>query len=229
VSVLPTVFVVDDDPAILRAVSRLLNTAGYKVRTYPTSHALLEDHDAEIPGCLVLDVALPGLNGLQLQEVLNAAGCERFIVFITGYGDVPSSVLAMKAGAVDFLTKPFDDEPLLAAVDMAIEKDRAAREARSELLSIQSRLATLTQREREVLQRVVIGRLNKQIAADLGIVEKTIKVHRHRVMEKMGADSLAELVRMAERAGIGAPDKRRLTIAPARDSRVSATSDPLLD
>jgi FixJ family two-component response regulator len=219
VSVGPTVFVVDDDPAILRAVSRLLKAAGYDVRTYPTSHALLEEHDAAIPGCLVLDVALPGLNGLQLQQALNTAGCERFIVFITGHDDVPSSVLAMKAGAVDYLTKPFDDEPLLAAVDTAIEKDRAAREARSELHSIQGRLATLTHREREVLQRVVTGRLNKQIAADLGIGEKTIKVHRHRVMEKMGAASLAELVRIAERAGIGAPDRRPSAMAPAKLAR----------
>jgi FixJ family two-component response regulator len=217
VSLGPTVFVVDDDPAILRAVLRLLKAAGYEVRMYPTSHALFQEHDAAIPGCLVLDLALPGLNGLQLQQALSGAACERFIVFITGQADVASSVLAMKAGAVDFLIKPFDDKPLLTAVDTAIAKDRAAREARSELQSIERRLATLTQRERDVLRSVVNGRLNKQIAADLGIAEKTIKVHRHRMMAKMGAASLPELVRMAECAGIGALDNRSTT-APAKSS-----------
>jgi len=204
-STTPTVFVVDDDPAILRALSRLLKEAGYGVQTYSTAQALLEQHDPTIPGCLVLDVALPELNGLQLQQRLNDAGHERFVVFITGHGDVPSSVQAMKAGAVDYLTKPFDDTALLAAVAVAVEKDRHARERRQQFQSIQSRIASLTHREHEVLQGVIAGRLNKQIAADLGIAEKTIKVHRHRVMEKMRAASLAELVVMTQQA-----DRRRL-------------------
>ena len=199
-SIAPTVFVVDDDLAILRALARVLKEAGYSVQTYSTPHALLEQHDPTTPGCLVLDIALPELNGLQLQQRFNAAGHERFIVFITGHGDVPSSVQAMKAGAVDYLTKPFDDTTLLAAVATAVEKDRRAREGRLQLQSIQGRIATLTHREREVLYGVIAGRLNKQIAADLGIAEKTIKVHRHRVMEKMQAASLAELVRITQQA-----------------------------
>ena len=199
-SATPTVFVVDDDPGVLRALTRLLKESGYCVQAYSTPHALLEQHDPAIPGCLVLDVALPGLNGLQLQQRFNAAGHERFIVFITGHGSVPNSVQAMKAGAVDYLTKPFDDTALLAAVAVAVKNDARAREGRQQLQSIQNRIASLTHREREVLHGVTAGRLNKQIAADLGIAEKTIKVHRHRVMEKMRAASLAELVVMTQQA-----------------------------
>jgi FixJ family two-component response regulator len=206
-SIAPTVFVVDDDPAVLRALARVLKEAGYSVQTYTDPHALLEQHEPETPGCLVLDVALPELNGLQLQQRFNAAGHERFIVFITGHADVPSSVQAMKGGAVDFLTKPFDDTTLLAAVATAVERDRRAREGRRQLQSIQGRIDTLTHREREVLDGVVAGRLNKQIAAELGIGEKTIKVHRHRMMEKMQAASLAELVLMTQRAD---PDRTRI-------------------
>ena len=208
-SAAPTVFVVDDDAAILRALTRVLKEAGYSVQTYVTAHALLEQHDPTLPGCLVLDVALPDLNGLQLQQQLNSAGHERPIIFITGHGDVPGSVQAMKAGAVDYLTKPFDDTTLLAAVAVAVEKDGRERERRSQLQSIQSRIATLTQREHEVLQGVIAGRLNKQIAADLGIAEKTIKVHRHRMMEKMEAASLAALVVMTQQATLKR-DKSRL-------------------
>jgi FixJ family two-component response regulator len=197
-----TVFVVDDDPSVLRALTRLFTATGFKARAFASPAAFLEQHDSAAPGCLVLDVALPGLDGLQLQQALTASGCARPIVFITGRGDIPTSVRAMKGGAVDFLTKPVRDEDLLTAVRSAIEADRLAREAQVEMDALKQRLATLTPREREVLVHVVAGRLNKQIAADLGTVEKTIKVHRARIMEKMTVRSLADLVRIAERLGI---------------------------
>ncbi len=183
---------------------RLLTAAGFEARAFPSPAAFFEVHDPVAPGCLVLDVALPGLDGLQLQQALAVSGCARPIVFITGRGDIPTSVRAMKGGAVDFLTKPVNDKDLLAAVRHAIEIDRLAREAQVEMDALRQRLARLTPREREVLGHVVAGRLNKQIAADLGTVEKTIKVHRARIMEKMAARSLAELVRIADRLGIGA-------------------------
>jgi FixJ family two-component response regulator len=201
------VFVIDDDPGVLRALTRLLVAAGFEARPFSSPTAFLEQHDPAVPGCLVLDVALPGLDGLELQQRLTASGCARPIVFITGRGDIPSSVRAMKAGAVDFLTKPVDERELVRAVRNAIELDRLAREAQAELDVLRQRLAGLTPREREVLVHVVAGRLNKQIAADLGTVEKTIKVHRGRVMAKMAAPSLAELVRIADRLGI-APGSR---------------------
>lgn len=196
-------FLVDDDPSVLRALSRLLRAAGYGVRTFHSSQEFQADHDPAVSGCLVLDLAMPGLNGLELQEALAASGSQRPIVFVSGHGDVSSSVQAMKAGAVDFLTKPVSEENLLAAVGRAIARDRQMRQAWAELQAIGARLATLTPREREVLEHVVAGRLNKQIAADLGTVEKTIKVHRSRMMEKMGVRSLADLVRIAERSGFG--------------------------
>lgn len=186
---------------MLRALSRLLRVAGYGVRTFHSSQEFLADHDPAAPGCLVLDLAMPGLNGLELQDALVASGSQRPVVFVSGRGDVSSSVQAMKAGAVDFLTKPVSEETLLAAVGRAIERDGQMRQAWAELRAIGARLATLTPREREVLQHVVAGRLNKQIAAELGTVEKTIKVHRSRMMEKMGVRSLADLVRIAERSG----------------------------
>jgi FixJ family two-component response regulator len=188
------VFVIDDDPSVLRALTRLLTAAGFPARAFASPAGFLEQHDPAAPGCLVLDVALPGLDGLQLQQALTVSGCARPIVFITGRGDIPTSVRAMKAGAVDFLTKPVNDEDLLAAVRNAVEMDRLARAARAELDAFKLRLATLTPREREVLAHVVAGRLNKQIAADLGTVEKTIKVHRARVMHKLEVDSVAALV-----------------------------------
>jgi FixJ family two-component response regulator len=200
--------VVDDDPSVLRALARLFSAAGLEARAFPSPAAFLEVHDPATPGCLVLDVALPGLDGLELQQALTVSDCARPIVFITGRGDVPTSVRAMKGGAVDFLTKPVNDTELLAAVRKAIEVDRLAREARVELDALRQRLASLTPREREVLGHVVAGRLNKQIAGDLGTVEKTIKVHRARIMEKMAARSLADLVRIAERLGIPAPAAR---------------------
>ena len=199
----PTVFVVDDDPAVLKGLSRLLRSARLEVKTFPSPREFLDQHDPNLPGCLVLDVAMPGLNGLELQQEVAAKGGARQIVFLTGHGDIPMSVAAMKRGAVDFLTKPVDDAALLNAVHAAIAKDRVQRQARAEVAEIEQRLATLTPREREVLEHVIAGHINKQTAADLGTVEKTIKVHRARVIEKMKVHSVAELVRLAERAGIG--------------------------
>lgn len=196
---------VDDDPSVLRALARLLSSAGLEARGFPSPAAFLQAHDPATPGCLVLDVAMPGLDGLEVQQALAVADGARPIVFLTGRGDIPTTVRAMKGGAVDFLTKPVNDRDLLAAVRNAIEIDRAAREAQTELDALRQRLASLTPREREVLVHVVAGRLNKQIAADLGTVEKTIKVHRARIMEKMAVRSLADLVRVAERLGVSRP------------------------
>jgi FixJ family two-component response regulator len=190
---------VDDDPSVLRALTRLLSSAGLEARGFPSPAAFLDAHDPATPGCLVLDVALPGLDGLEVQKALSVSDCARPIVFITGRGDIPTTVRAMRGGAVDFLTKPVNDRDLLAAVRNAIEIDRVARLAQVEMDAMRQRLASLTPREREVLVHVVAGRLNKQIAADLGTVEKTIKVHRARIMEKMAVRSLADLVRVAER------------------------------
>jgi len=194
--------VVDDDASVLRALTQLSSAAGLEARGFPSPAAFLQAHDPATPGCLVLDVALPGRDGLDLQQALSASDCARPIVFITGRGDIPTTVRAMKGGAIDFLTKPVNDSDLLAAVRNAIEIDRVAREAQVEMGALKQRLASLTPREREVLAHVVAGRLNKQIAADLGTVEKTIKVHRARIMEKMAVRSLADLVRVAERLGL---------------------------
>jgi FixJ family two-component response regulator len=197
-----TVFIVDDDPSVLKALRRLLAAAGFEVAAFESPQAFLDRYDPGIPGCLVLDVAMPGLSGMELQQELAARGSALPVVFLTGHGDVPLSVQAMKRGAADFLTKPVDENDLLAAVRGAFERGRALHKARAETAEIERRLATLTPREREVLQHIVAGRRNKQVAGELGIVEKTIKVHRARVMEKMRARSLAELVRLAERAGV---------------------------
>jgi FixJ family two-component response regulator len=198
----PTVFIVDDDPAVLKGLSRLMRAARLNVEVFATPQEFLGRHVPRSAGCLVLDVAMPGLNGLELQTALAAMGSTIPIIFLTGHGDVPTSVRAMKAGAQDFLTKPVNDGDLLEAVRVAIKKDRVARRERAELDEILERLATLTPREREVLTHVVSGQLNKQIAGDLVIVESTVKVHRARVMEKLKVRSVAELVRLAERAGI---------------------------
>ena len=211
---------VDDDPSVLRALTRLLSAAGFQARAFPSPAAFLQAHDPVTPGCLVLDVALPGLDGLELQQALAVSDCARPVVFITGRGDIPTSVRAMKGGAVDFLTKPVNDKNLLAAVRNAIEIDRLARETQVEMDALRQRLATLTPREREVLAQVVAGRLNKQIAADLGTVEKTIKVHRARIMAKMAVGSLADLVRIAERLGIPPAGAR----VPLRSLPENATS-----
>lgn len=199
-----TVFVVDDDPAVLKSLSRLLRSAQLNVATFASAQEFLEQHDPRAPGCLVLDVSMPGLNGLELQESLSTKGSAIPIIFLTGHGDVPTSVRAMKHGALDFLSKPVNDEGLLNAVHTALEKDRIAQEARAQVDAIRERVAALTPREHEVLIHVVSGQLNKQIASDLGAAEKTIKIHRARVMEKMKVQSVAELVRVAGRTGIGA-------------------------
>ena len=198
----PTVFVVDDDASVLKALARLLRSAGLNVVAFASPQAFLEQRDPDAPGCLVLDVAMPGLDGLELQQALAAQGGAPPVVFLTGHGDIPMSVRAMKQGAIDFLTKPVHEDDLLAAVHAAIEKDRMFRHACAELNVIRQRLATLTPREREVLKHVVAGKLNKQIAADLGTVEKTIKVHRARLMAKLQVRSLAELVRLSEKGGV---------------------------
>ena len=197
-----TIFLVDDEPPIVRGLERLLRAAGYDVRGFLSSRAFLEQHDPAIPGCAVLDIAIDGMTGFELQRLLLDSGCERPIIFLTGRGDIPMSVRAMRAGAVSFLTKPVQGRELLDAVRLALEKDSNARAARGRLVAIEHRLATLTARERQVLEHVVSGRLNKQIAADLGTAEKTVKVHRGRVMEKMRARSIAELVRICDRAGV---------------------------
>jgi FixJ family two-component response regulator len=197
-----TVFLVDDDAGVLKALSRLLRARGYAVMAFTSPQAFLADHEASIPGCAVFDISMPGLDGLELQQALTAGGSQRPVIFLTGKGDIPTSVRAMKAGAIDFLTKPVNDDDLLAAIARAEKEDGTTRRASAELDSINARFAILTPREREVMTHVIAGRLNKQIAGDLGTVEKTIKVHRGRVMEKLGVRSVADLVRLAEKAGI---------------------------
>lgn len=193
-----TVFLVDDDASVLRALKRLLKASGYGVRTYSSPLEFLAEHDGTIPGCAVLDVSMPGLDGLELQAALTAGSATRPIVFLTGAGDIPTSVRAMKAGAVDFLTKPASSGELIAAIERAIARDANARKTFGEIAAVEARLATLTPREREVLALVVAGRLNKQSAGDLGTSEKTIKVHRGRMMAKMGVRTVADLVRLVQ-------------------------------
>jgi len=194
--------VVDDDPSVLKALARLLRSIDLNVATFASPQELLEQLEPGIHGCLVLDVDMPKLNGLELQQELAARGNDLPVIFLTGHGDIPMSVKAMKQGAVDFLTKPVHDQDLIAAIHAAIEKDGMNRRTRAELAEFRERLRTLTLREREVLEHVISGRLNKQIAADLGIVEKTIKVHRAHLMAKLKVRSLADLVRLVERGGI---------------------------
>jgi FixJ family two-component response regulator len=202
-----TVFLVDDDAGVLKALSRLLRAKGYDVRPFASAEEFLEGHDAALPGCAVFDVAMPGLDGLALQQVFTAGGKQRPVIFLTGKGDVQKSVRAMKAGAVDFLTKPVRDKDLLDAIARAEQLDAGTRQTSAEVAAIEAKIATLTPREREVLTHVIAGRLNKQIAGDLGTVEKTIKVHRGRMMEKLGVHSIVDLVRLAEKAGIAAHGK----------------------
>ena len=199
------VFVVDDDPSVREAIKSLIKSVGLRVETFETAQQFLGSKRPEVPGCVVLDVRLPGLSGLDLQRRTGDAGIEIPIVFITGHGDIPMSVRAMKAGAVEFLTKPFRDQDLLDAIQQALERDGKARDQRAALEELRSRFASLTSREREVMKRVVAGLLNKQIGAELGTSETTVKIHRHQVMEKMGAGSLPELVRMADKLGIVVP------------------------
>jgi FixJ family two-component response regulator len=218
-----TLFIVDDDPEVRRALARLLRAAGYATRGFGlASEFLLCTEARQGAGCIILDLAMPGLNGLELQQCLIAAGCHLPIIFLTGNGDISKSVRAMKAGAVNFLTKPVDARELFAAVEEALALGAAERAVWSTRHTVAERLNTLTPRERQVFEQVVAGRLNKQIAAQLGIVEKTIKVHRARVMRKMRAQSLVELVHLASLAGVddwaqtapalanSAPDSSRL-------------------
>jgi len=197
----PIVFVVDDDHRVRQALSSLISSAGLRVAVFSSAAEFLESKRPDAPACLVLDLQLPGISGLELQQQLSA-GDTPSIVFISGHGDIPSSVRAIKAGAVEFLPKPFDDQELLRAIDAAIDQDRTERQRRTELAELQSRYNLLTRREREVLPFVVAGYANKLTAADLGIAEITIGVHRGQIMRKMAAKSLADLVRMADRLGI---------------------------
>jgi FixJ family two-component response regulator len=204
-----TVFLVDDDPAVLRGIARLLRAGGFVVHTFASSEEFLERHDPAAPGCAVLDISMRGLSGLGLQRALAERGSERPIVFLTGRADVPMSVQAMKAGAVDFLTKPVEADQLIAAIRLALARDQSSRAARTERDTIEQRLAALTPREHEVLLHVIAGRLNKQIAADLGTAEKTVKVHRGRIMAKLGVRSVAALVRMTQQVGLSPAGKGR--------------------
>jgi FixJ family two-component response regulator len=199
----PCVFLVDDDASVRRALTRGLAASGFAVRSWDSASAFLADHDPHAPGCLVADVAMPGLDGLALQQHLSRSGCARPVVFITGVGDVPTSVRAMRAGAVHFLPKPVHLDELVAAITEALERDAAARCRLAEQAAVESRLTALTSREREVLDLVVAGKMNKQIAAELGAAEKTIKVHRGRVMRKMQVRSVAELVTLTARVTRG--------------------------
>jgi two-component system, LuxR family, response regulator FixJ len=197
-----TVFVIDDDASIRKSLSRLLRSAGYTTETFACAEEFLgRDHFNGI-GCLLLDVQMPGLSGIDLQEELSKADYHMPIIFITGHGNIPMSVQAMKKGAVDFLTKPFNDKELLQAIEKAIEKDTYAKAEYDETLDIRKRIELLTPRENEILPYIITGMLNKQIASKLSIAEKTVKVHRGRIMEKLHANSVAELVRLAEKAGI---------------------------
>jgi FixJ family two-component response regulator len=202
-----TVFLVDDDAGVVKALSRLLRARGYDVRPFASAEEFLERHDATVAGCAVFDVAMPGLDGLALQQIFTASGNRRPVIFLTGKGDIPKSVRAIKAGAIDFLTKPVRDKNFLDAIARAEEVDARTRQTSADLAAIQAKITTLTPREREVLTHVIAGRLNKQIAGDLGTVEKTIKVHRGRMMEKLGVHTVVDLVRLAEKAGIAAHGK----------------------
>jgi FixJ family two-component response regulator len=212
----PTVFIVDDVRELRTSLSRLLSAANYQVRSFESAERFLAEHDVDAPGCLLLDYYMPGLSGLELQRELTNSKCTRPIVFLTGAGDVQIGVNAMKEGAVDFLTKPIDPVLLLAAVEQAVQRDMRQRRLKAIHGMVQQRLETLTPRERQVMAEVVRGRLNKQIAADLGTGEKTVKVHRARVMSKMEARSVAQLVQLGGCVGI--------SIQPNFDARSATLS-----
>lgn len=198
----PTIFVIDDDPSVRKSLSRLLRSVGLSVETFSSAEEFLTREHFDGIGCILLDVQMPGLSGMDLQAKLSQAETSMPIVFITGHGDIPMSVEAMRKGAVHFLTKPLDDNDLLRAIGDAIQKDRKAKAERAEVQDIRRRLSQLTPREYEILRYVISGMLNKQIAYQLNIAEKTVKIHRGRVMGKLHVDSVAELVRLVEKTGI---------------------------
>jgi FixJ family two-component response regulator len=212
----PMVFVVDDDPSVRGAVGRLLKSVGFRVEAFASAEEFLQHPMPDAPACVILDVCIPGLDGLDAQHALAERPASPPVVFITGYGDIPLSVRAMKAGAVDFLPKPFKNQDLLAAVRAALAQHTQARQVETELSVLRGRMESLSPRELEVMAFVVRGMLNKKIGRRLGVSEKTIKAHRARVMEKMKAKSLADLVRMAEKLGVGAP-----SLASRREHQVS--------
>jgi FixJ family two-component response regulator len=205
---LPIVFVVDDNASIRDALKGLIRSVGLRVELFGSPGEFLQAKRPDAPSCLVLDVRLPGASGLDLQRELAEANIHIPIIFITGHGDIPMSVRAMKAGAVEFLTKPFRDQDLLDAIKVGLERDRARRQHQAETAMLRERLESLTPREREVLPLVVSGLLNKQVAAEIGTTEATVKVHRSQLMKKMGADSLPDLVRMAQKIGIPGPKRQ---------------------
>ena len=195
----PVVVVIDDDPSVRSSLKFLISTVGLQVETFDSAESFWQRKPLERPSCLVLDVRLRGLSGLDFQRELAARNIQTPIIFITGHGDIPMSVYAMKKGAVEFLTKPFRDQDLLDAIRVALERDRRRREQENEMVGLRQRFESLTPREREVISMVVLGMLNKQIAGQLGTAENTVKVHRSRAMEKMQAQSVAELVKMMEK------------------------------
>jgi FixJ family two-component response regulator len=196
------VFVIDDDDSVRRALQRLIRSVGLRVELFGSAHEFLERDRPNIPSCMILDIRLPGMSGLDFQRRLAEAKIHIPIIFITGHGDIAMTVRAMKAGAVEFLTKPFNDQDLLDAIQHALEQDRVRRQQEAEIATLRERFESLTPREQEILPRVVSGLLNKQIAGEIGTTEATVKVHRSQLMRKMGSKSVADLVRMAERIGI---------------------------
>ena len=208
----PIVFVVDDDPSVCRAIKRLVESVGLHVEMFGSASEFMSSSRPEIASCLVLDIRLPGIGGLDFQRELAGADIHIPIIFITGHGDIPMSVRAMKAGAIEFLTKPFRDQDLLDAIQVGLERDRARRHREAETAVLRERFESLTPREREVLPLIVSGLLNKQVAAEIGTSEATVKVHRSQLMRKMGADSLPELVRMAEKMNL--PSLKRQASKP---------------
>jgi FixJ family two-component response regulator len=200
-----SIVVIDDDASMRRALDNLFKSVGFEVELFASPQEFLQSNRADRPGCIVLDVRFPGRSGLDMQRDLAQANAQLPIIFITGYGDIPMSVRAMKAGAVEFLTKPFRDQDLLDAVGTALEKDRTRRAGELKLSELRARFQTLTARERQVMSLVVAGRLNKQIAGELGVSEMTVKMHRRQVMRKMQAAGVAQLVRLADQIGVGAP------------------------
>ena len=201
----PTVVVIDDDASVRKALDNLFRSVGLEVELFGSPQDFLQSERPDRPGCIVLDVRFPGRSGLDMQREISAANTPLPIIFITGYGDIPMSVRAMKAGAVEFLTKPFRDQDLLDAVGLALERDRVRRAREERLTELRGRFDTLTARERQVLSLVIAGRLNKQIAGELGVSEMTVKMHRRQVMRKMQATGLAQLVRLADQLGLSVP------------------------